>query len=229
MIPVHNEAAYLEKILRRVAAQPDVHEIVVVDDASTDESVAIAEKLIAGDLPQVRLVRQSPNQGKGAAVRRGFEHVTGEYTVIQDADLEYAPEDYPILLAPMIEDRADVVFGNRFHRGRPENMRPLYYFANRFLTGVFNLRNRTHVDDMETCYKIFRSKYLPYVTSTENRFCFDPELASELIRLGARVGNVPIAYAARSREEGKKIGWKDGVAQLFVILKGPPGKKQLPE
>lgn len=227
LMPVHNEAAFLEKILRRVADQPAVGEIIVIDDASSDGSDTIAERLAAEGL-RIRLLRQSPNQGKGAAVRRGFEHVSCEYVVIQDADLEYSPEDYPTLLAPMIEDRADVVFGDRFHGGRPANMRPLYYAANRFLSWVFNMRNRTSVTDMETCYKIFRSKYLPYVTSTENRFCFDPELAAELIRLGARVGNVPIAYSARSREEGKKIGWKDGVAQLLVILKGPPGKNRLP-
>lgn len=229
IMPVHNEADFLEEILRRVAAQSVVGEIIVVDDASSDGSAELVERLVASELPQVRLIRQSPNQGKGSAVRRGFEHVTHEYVVIQDADLEYWPEDYPALLEPMQAGHADVVFGDRFHKGRPEHMRPLYYAANRFLSWVFNTRNRTNVLDMETCYKVFRSKYLPYVTSTENRFCFDPELAAELIRLGARVANVPITYRARTREEGKKIGWKDGVAQLIVILKGPPGRKLLPE
>ena len=229
VMPVHNEAPFLEEVLRRVGAQSVVGEIIVVDDASSDGSAELVERLIAEGLSQVRLIRQSPNQGKGAAVRKGFAHVSCEYVVIQDADLEYWPEEYPILIEPMQEGSADVVFGDRFHKGRPEHMRPLYYAANRFLSWVFNRRNSTNVLDMETCYKVFRSRYLPYVTSTENRFCFDPELASELIRLGARVANVPITYRARTREEGKKIGWKDGVAQLIVILKGPPGSKLLPK
>jgi len=193
-------------------------EIIVVDDCSTDATASILEKLTNRDL---QVYRHARNQGKGAALRTGFGHARGEIVIVQDADLEYDPSEYESLLKPIVDGQADVVFGSRFTTGKPH--RVLYfwhYVSNRLLTFISNVFTNLNLTDMETCYKVFTRSVLERITLQESRFGIEPELTAKVSKLPRiRVFEVGISYSGRSYEEGKKIGWKDGVRALYCILK----------
>ena len=215
VIPVYNEDATIRVILKRVAAAPAVSEIVVVDDGSTDGT---REQL--GQLRsemEFTLVLQGRNRGKGAAVRTGFQHATREFVVVQDADLEYNPADYSKMLAPIAEGRADAVYGSRF-LGRAE-MELWHTLANRSITFLGNLFNRLHLTDMETCYKIFRTKDVQSMDLECDGFAIEPELTAKLVRLKRRILEVPISYSRRSIAEGKKIRLIDVVPTVAAIIR----------
>jgi len=221
VIPVFNEERWVERILERVLSADTSGcelEVIVVDDCSTDRSRELVE-VVASQRPQVRLFSQAQNQGKGAALRRGFVEATGDVILVQDADLEYDPRDYPTLLKPILEGQADVVFGSRF-LGGPH--RVLYYWhsvGNWVLTSLSNMFTNLNLTDMETCYKVFRSSLIKSIVLEQDRFGIEPELTAKLARTGARIYEVPISYAGRTYAEGKKIGWQDGVKALYCIMR----------
>jgi glycosyltransferase involved in cell wall biosynthesis len=219
VMPAYNEAATIGKVLALVLEQRPVAEVIVVDDASTDGTWAVLKELEKQD-SRIRLHQHGQNMGKGAALRTGLSHATACYVIVQDADMEYDPEEYFHLLAPMLADRADVVFGSRFLGS--EAHRVLYYWhslGNRFLTTLSNMATNLNLTDMETCYKAFRSSVLKNITIEENRFGFEPEITAKVARLQVRIYEVAISYYGRTYAEGKKIGWKDGVRALWCILK----------
>ena len=218
VIPVYNESATVEELLRRVRAVGLVSEIVVVDDGSTDGSAERLERLAtAGEL---RLVRHARNRGKGAALRTGFEAASGDVVLVQDADLEYDPHEYPRLLQPILDGRADVVFGSRFVGG--DSHRVLYFWhsvANRLLTLLSNVFTNLNLTDMESGYKVFRREVLTGLTIEEERFGFEPEIVAKVARGRWRIYEVGISYSGRTYAEGKKIHWRDGVRAVWCILK----------
>jgi glycosyltransferase involved in cell wall biosynthesis len=218
VMPVYNEArtiaAVLERVVQATIALPT--EIIVVDDASTDGTRQLLEHRPPG---QIRLLVHAVNQGKGAAIRTGLAQATGDLVLIQDADLEYDPRDYPLLLEPLLEDHADVVFGNRFHGGPHRVLYFWHYAANRLLTLLTNLLTGLNVTDMEVGYKVFRRDVLQRITLTANRFGFEPEVTVKIAQLRCRVYEVPIRYYGRTYQDGKKITWRDGVAALFHLLR----------
>jgi len=216
VIPVYNERETLPKTLARVQATPFDKEVILVDDGSTDGTRAWLETLRE---PGVVVVLQPHNQGKGAALRTGFARATGDVVLIQDADLEYDPADYPRLLQPILDDQADVVFGSRFGG---ESHRVLFFWhfvGNRFLTMLSNMFTNLNLSDMETGYKVFRTDVVRRLTLRSNRFGFEPEVTAKVARLGCRIYEVAISYHGRSYEEGKKITWKDGFAAIGCILR----------
>ena len=217
--PVYNERATLETLIRRVLDQDCVLEHIVVDDGSTDGSWEVAEAL-AREEPRLRIYRQTCNQGKGAALRQGFAMARGEVVLVQDADLEYDPQDFPKLLAPLQEGHADVVYGSRFLSGTER--RVLYFWhsvGNRALTLLSNALTNLNLSDMETGYKVFRREVLESFELEEARFGIEPELTAKVARGRWRIYEVGITYHGRTYEEGKKIGWRDGVHALVCILK----------
>ncbi len=222
VIPCYNEIATIALILRRVAEIPVVHEIIVVDDCSKDGTRDVLRQILIGwpaSNPPLRVLYQPYNQGKGAALRAGFAKATGDLTIVQDADLEYDPAEYPKLIQPILDGDADVVYGSRF-AGFPR--RVLYYWhslGNHVLTTLSNMTTNLNLTDMETCYKVFKTEILQSIPLRSNRFGFEPEITAKIAKLGCRVYEVPISYRGRSYAEGKKIGWKDGVQALGVILK----------
>jgi glycosyltransferase involved in cell wall biosynthesis len=218
VMPVYNEARTIAAVIDRVLKAPaDVaKEIVIVDDASTDGTRQVLQDLRA---PEIRVIFHDVNQGKGAAIRTGVAHATGDIVLIQDADLEYDPRDYPLLLEPILEDQADVVYGNRFHGGPHRVLYFWHYAANRALTLLTNVLTGLNVTDMEVGYKVFRRDVLRRLTLKSNRFGFEPEVTVKVARLHCRIYEVPIRYYGRTYEEGKKITWRDGVAALFHILR----------
>jgi glycosyltransferase involved in cell wall biosynthesis len=218
VMPVYNEARTIAAVIDRVLKAPaDVaKEIVIVDDASTDGTRQLLQDLRA---PEIRVIFHGVNQGKGAAIRTGVAHATGDIVLIQDADLEYDPRDYPLLLEPILEDQADVVYGNRFHGGPHRVLYFWHYAANRALTLLTNVLTGLNVTDMEVGYKVFRRDVLRRLTLKSNRFGFEPEVTVKVARLHCRIYEVPIRYYGRTYEEGKKITWRDGVAALFHILR----------
>ncbi|HEX6938042.1 MAG TPA: glycosyltransferase family 2 protein [Longimicrobiales bacterium] len=218
VVPVYNEAAVVERSLARVRGVPLPIEIVCVDDASTDGTGAILERLAAEGLIDV-LVRHERNRGKGAAVRTGIARATGDVIVIQDADLEYDPRELPRLLEPIADGRADAVFGSRFLGG---TRRVLYFWhriGNGLLTLVSNMFTDLNLTDMETCYKMVRADLMKSLPLRTDRFGIEPELTARLAQAGARIYEVPISYSGRTYAEGKKIGWKDGVAAFWHIVR----------
>jgi glycosyltransferase involved in cell wall biosynthesis len=219
VIPVFNEAGTILEVIRQVLAQPAVLELVVVDDASTDQTWQILQTVPQGDT-RVRLFRHEQNMGKGAALRTGFGKAQAPVVLIQDADLEYDPAEYPRLLKPILDGKADVVFGSRFLGSGSH--RVLYYWhslGNKVLTTLSNMATNLNLTDMETCYKAFRREVLQQITLKEDRFGFEPEITAKISRLGVRIYEVSISYYGRTYAEGKKIGWRDGVRALWCIFK----------
>jgi glycosyltransferase involved in cell wall biosynthesis len=236
VIPVYNEKATIDEILRRVVDTEFRKEIILVDDCSTDGTRQILEQMVhlqsSGaaeapafdggdpiDLRDLRIFFQTQNQGKGAALRRGFAEVTGDIVLVQDADLEYDPRDYDKLLEPLMDGRADVVFGSRF-LGGPQRVHYFWhYVANKVLTLLSDIFTNLKLTDMETCYKVFRREVLQGITLKSDRFGFEPEITAKVAKGNWRVYEVPISYAGRTYEEGKKITWKDGVQALWCIIR----------
>jgi glycosyltransferase involved in cell wall biosynthesis len=236
IIPVFNEKKTLDEILRRVLETEIRKEVIVVDDCSTDGTRKILEDMAAlqarGDvsapaqdgedpipLTDLRFFFQSVNQGKGAALRRGFAEVTGDIVLVQDADLEYNPRDYPNLLEPLLDGRADVVYGSRF-LGGPQRVHYFWhYVANKALTLLSDIFTNLKLTDMETCYKVMLTPVIRGINLKSNRFGFEPEVTAKIAKGNWRVYEVPISYAGRTYEEGKKITWKDGVMALWYIVR----------
>jgi glycosyltransferase involved in cell wall biosynthesis len=218
VIPVYNEGETLEPLVRRVQAEPTRKEIILVDDGSRDASVAVLARLEheAG----IRVFRHPANRGKGSALQTGFRAVRGNVVIIQDADMEYDPMEYAALLRPIVEGRADVVYGSRFLVREYARVH-LYshYLGNRFLTFVSNLFTGLNLSDMETCYKVFRREVVDRLVLKSRRFDVEPEITAKVARLKCRVYEVPISYAGRDAAEGKKISWKDGFAALRAIVR----------
>ena len=216
VMPCYNERATIEEIIRRVIAVPIRTELIVVDDGSKDGTRDILAEL-AREL-KFTLILQPQNAGKGAALRRGFQEVTGDLVVIQDADLEYSPEEFPELIELICEGRADVVYGSRF-LGRHRVFMFTHYLGNRIVTLLTNVLYNTMLTDMETCYKVMRIEVLRSFTLESNGFGIEPEMTAKIFKRGYRVYEVPITYDGRGYEEGKKITWRDGIVALWVLLK----------
>jgi glycosyltransferase involved in cell wall biosynthesis len=220
LIPVFNEANTVEEILRRVRAADSCgleKEIVLVNDASTDGTSDVLKKLPQAD--GLKIISHPFNRGKGAALRTALEHATGDIILIQDADLEYDPSDYPNLLRPILDHRADVVYGSRFTGGTHRVLLFWHYMANRLLTLLSNMLCNLNLTDMETCYKVFRRQCVEGLKLTSDRFGIEPELTAKLARRRFRFYETGINYAGRDYAEGKKIGWKDGLAALWFIFR----------
>jgi glycosyltransferase involved in cell wall biosynthesis len=229
VVPCFNERTTVEEVVDRVLASPWVAEIVIVDDGSTDGTGEVLAKLLRTlDDPRLRVLAHERNAGKGAALRTGFAAASAEYVIVQDADLEYDPVEYATMLEPLEAGLADVVFGSRFLSGRPH--RVLYYWhsaGNRLLTTLSNMFTDLNLTDMETCYKAFRREVLETITIEENRFGIEPELTAKVARGTWRIYEVGIAYAGRTYDEGKKIGWQDGMRALVCIVRYSPVGRRL--
>lgn len=226
IIPAYNEATFIGQILQRVVAVRLLadykKEILVVDDASTDATAVMVEKFMA-DNPDsnIKLIRQNPNQGKGAAIHRGISEASGEFIIIQDADLEYDPREYNLLLQPAIEGMADVVYGSRFVGHQPHRILFFWHsIGNKMLTFTSNMFTNLNLTDMETCYKLFRAEIIKKLHLKEKRFGFEPEVTAKIGRVpGIRIYEVGISYYGRTYNEGKKINWRDGFRAIYCILK----------
>ncbi len=217
-MPIYNEAATLGRAAAAVLKQPQVAELLMIDDGSTDGSWEALQDS-ASD-PRVKLVRHARNQGKGAALRTGFAQCGSEVVLIQDADLEYDPADYGALLAPILAGRAEVVFGSRFAGSGAHRVLYFWHYAgNRFLTLLSNIFTNLNLSDMETCYKAFRREVIQQIEIEEDRFGFEPEITAKVARLGVRIYEVSISYHGRTYAEGKKIGWRDGLSAIRCILR----------
>lgn len=218
IVPCYNERATVAELLRRVRAVPIEKEIIVIDDQSTDGSRDVVARL-ASEWPEIRHLIQPVNQGKGAAIRRGIAEARGEVVLIQDADLEYDPEEYPKLIQPILDGHADVVFGSRFE-GYPRRVMLFWHrLGNTFLTFLSNMTTNLDLTDMETCYKAFRREVIQSIRLNSNRFGIEPEITAKVARRGYRIFEVPISYYGRDYWEGKKINWKDGFSALWTILR----------
>jgi len=221
IIPVYNEAPTIERLIASVMAVNIglARELVIVDDFSRDGTREILGTLSAPPGATLKVLLHEKNKGKGAAIRTGLEQVTGEILLVQDADLEYDPADYPRLLEPILTGRADAVFGNRFHGGAHRVLYFWHYNANKFLTFLSNLLTNLNLSDMEVGYKVFRTEIMRKIKLTSDRFGFEPEVTIKAAKTKCRIYEVPISYHGRTYEEGKKITWKDGVAALYFLIK----------
>jgi glycosyltransferase involved in cell wall biosynthesis len=236
VIPVYNERAFIEEVLLRVQASPVDKEIILVDDKSTDGTRALLEEFDKAQaegnreilvqngkerlaLGNIRFIFQPQNGGKGAALRRGFEAATGDVILVQDADLEYDPRDYGKLLEPILEEKADVVYGSRF-LGGPQRVHYFWHYAgNKFLTLLSDIFTNLKLTDMETCYKVFRREVLQGIKLKSDRFGFEPEITAKISKGNWRIYEVSISYAGRTYAEGKKITWRDGISTLWCIIR----------
>ncbi|NJN85116.1 MAG: glycosyltransferase family 2 protein [Leptolyngbyaceae cyanobacterium SL_7_1] len=219
VIPCYNELSTISKVVQAVKNSP-IHnlEIIIVDDFSIDGTRELLQSNIEVEVDQI--IYHQKNCGKGAALRTGFKFATGDIVIIQDADLEYDPQEYPLLIEPILSGKADVVYGSRFLGGRPH--RVVYYWhmvGNQFLTTLSNMFTNINLTDMETCYKAFRREVVQSIHVEENRFGFEPEITAKVAKMGCRIYEVGISYYGRTYEEGKKIGWKDGFKAIYCILK----------
>jgi glycosyltransferase involved in cell wall biosynthesis len=217
VIPVYNEAETIKEIVSRVQAVDLEKEIIIVDDGSTDGTRELLQEITLSQ-DNVRVLYHDRNQGKGAALRTGFEGATGDIVIIQDADLEYDPREYPVLLEPILDGRADIVYGSRFLGGPHRVFFFWHYLGNKFLTLLSNALTNLNLTDMETCYKVFRREVLNDIQLKSNRFGFEPEFTAKIAKKGFRIYETSISYSGRTYAEGKKIGWKDGVKAIFAIL-----------
>jgi glycosyltransferase involved in cell wall biosynthesis len=227
VMPCFNELATIDEVVAQVLASPFTKELLIVDDGSTDGT---RDRLATFDDARVRVLLQPRNQGKGAALRRGFAEAAGPYVIVQDADLEYDPAEFGDLLEPLLDGRADVVFGSRLHSSRPH--RVLYFWhsvGNKVLTLMSNMFTDLNLTDMETCYKAFRREVLDDLDLREDRFGIEPEITAKVAAGGWRVYEVGISYAGRTYEQGKKIGWKDGVWAVYCIVRYSPVGRRLIE
>ncbi|MBE9035242.1 glycosyltransferase family 2 protein [aff. Roholtiella sp. LEGE 12411] len=219
IIPCFNECETIEQVVQAVKSSPikDL-EIIIVDDCSTDGTREILQSKL--ELEVDIIIYHKRNLGKGAALRTGFAGATGDIVIVQDADLEYDPQEYPLMIKPILDNKADVVFGSRFQSGRAH--RVVYYWhrvGNGFLTMLSNMLTNVNLTDMETCYKAFRREVIQAIKIKENRFGFEPEITAKVAKMGCRIYEVGISYYGRTYNEGKKIGWKDGIRAIFCILK----------
>jgi glycosyltransferase involved in cell wall biosynthesis len=224
-MPAFNERSTIKVIVDRVLASPFVAELLIVDDGSTDGTREVLRDFTD---PRVRVIEQPVNQGKGAALRRGFAEVAADYVIVQDADLEYDPRDYEQMLAPLLENKADVVYGSRFFGGGAH--RVLYYWhsvGNRLLTELSNMFTNLNLSDMETCFKAFRQEVVRSIQIEEDRFGVEPEITAKVAAGGWRIYEVGISYAGRTYAEGKKINWRDGVRAIVSILRYSPIGRRL--
>jgi glycosyltransferase involved in cell wall biosynthesis len=217
VIPVYNEVSTIRKIVVRVQAVDLEKEIIIVDDGSTDGTREQLQE-IAPSQENIKVFYHDRNQGKGAALRTGFEAVTGDIVIVQDADLEYDPREYPVLLEPILDGRADIVYGSRFLGGPHRVLFFWHYLGNRFLTLLSNALTNLNLTDMETCYKVFKREVLNDIQLKSNRFGFEPEFTAKIAKKGFRIYETPISYSGRTYAEGKKIGWKDGVKAIVAII-----------
>lgn len=219
VIPCFNEVKTIKSVVKAVQQSPiENYEIIIVDDGSTDGTRELIEQELSSQVDQI--IFHPVNRGKGAALRSGFAAATGDIVIVQDADLEYDPQEFPIMIGPILNGKADVVFGSRFQSGRPH--RVVYYWhmvGNVFLTTLSNMLTNINLTDMETCYKAFRREIIQSIRICENRFGFEPEITAKVAKLNCRIYEVGISYYGRTYQEGKKIGWKDGIRAIYCILK----------
>jgi glycosyltransferase involved in cell wall biosynthesis len=216
IIPAFNEAAFLPEVIRRVEETPYDKEIIIVDDGSTDGTREYLKGLVSEG---IKVIVHEKNMGKGAAMRTGIEVATGDIVIVQDADLEYDPKDYPVLLEPIMQGKADVVYGSRFLGGPHRVLFFWHSIGNSLITLISNMFTDLNLTDMETGYKAFRKKVFETITIESNRFGFEPEITAKVAKKGFRIYEVPISYSGRSYQEGKKITWKDGIKAIFTVLK----------
>jgi len=219
VIPAYNEEETVESVINTVLTTPLVGEVVVVNDFSTDKTKEIVEKMAKKE-PKITFISHDHNQGKGAALRTGFKHAKLPFVIVQDADLEYDPAEFERVVRPLIDDKCDVCYGSRYLKNNPRRVLQFWHtMGNRFLTTLSNMATNLHVTDMETCYKAFKREVIQNIKIEENRFGFEPEITAKIARRGLRVFEVSISYFPRTNEEGKHIGWKDGVRAIWCIFK----------
>jgi len=217
IVPAYNEEKTIKEILNRILASKIEKDIIVVDDCSTDKTKKVLKKYADENI--ITLLSHNKNQGKGAAIRTGLSKVNSEIILIQDADLEYDPEDYPKLIQPILEEKTQVVYGTRMHSLSNKDMHTVHYFGNKLLTFITNTLYGSRISDMETCYKVFKSEVIKDMKLRSRRFDFEPEITAKILKRGYKIHEIPIKFNPRSFKEGKKITWKDGLKHMFYLIK----------